>query len=101
MIKITKDGRTIKNPVHERALLQRLSRALTREAGEPMSVKKTREGRSRSSLGMYFVLNVRRNEIGPYQLDLDDLVKMAKKHGAIADYENVVTDEDDEEGGKR
>jgi hypothetical protein len=82
-------------PVSERALMQRLSRALTREEGSPMSVKKTREGRARSSLGLFYVLNVNRNSIDPYNLDLDDLVEMAKKHKVMTEYEELVTDEDE------
>ena len=82
-------------PVSERALMQRLSRALTREEGSPMKVKKSRGGRGMSAVGLFYVLNVKRNMIGPHNLDLDDLVEMAKKHKVMADYENLVTDEDE------
>ena len=88
-------SKPIMYPVSERALMQRLDRALTREEGSPMKVKKSRGGVGMSRVGLFYVLNVNRNSIGPYNLDLDDLVKMAKKHEVLADYENLVTDEDE------
>lgn len=77
-------------PISERALTQRLTRVLSRERGSRMKLKKSREGLEMSKLGKFYVLDIKANQIGPYGLDHAGLVKLARKHGAMADYETLV-----------
>jgi len=85
----------IKYPVSERALIQRLNRALARDE---LQVKKTRGRRAFSTLGEYFLINPSTHVIGKHNLSLDDLVDMAKDRGVMAKYEKLVSDE---EGGEQ
>ena len=85
-----KSGKLIRYPISERALIQRINRNLVDEG---QRIKKTREGRARRDLGWFYVLH--RNTVIEHHLGLPDLVAMAKKLGVMADYENLVPDDEE------
>jgi hypothetical protein len=72
-------------PITERALIQRVNRALVREDG-PIGRKliKTRGERAKLDLGDYFVLNQLHNFVDEKDVDPESL---ARELGALADYE--------------
>ena len=76
-------------PVTERALIQRLNRNLSHVH---LRVKKTREGRSSSDLGDYYILDIRRKAITQHHLSLPDLVEMAKERKVLREFENLVAE---------
>lgn len=71
-------------PVSERALVQRLNRALHPD-GE--KIKKTRGGKAEQELGAYYVLNIRGNYVVGKDVDLEDF---GRKYKVLADWEQVI-----------
>jgi hypothetical protein len=76
----------VKAPITERALLQRVNRAL---ADEGKAVSRPR-GKPRADgpgpLGAFFMVDVKKKDVVQRNVDL---VKLAKKLGAIKDYEEL------------
>lgn len=76
-----------KAPVAERALLQRINRALVKE-GEV--VKKTRPGsRLEQDVGEYYGVDTGRNFVSRKHVDLEAL---GRELGVLADWEALATD---------
>ena len=76
-----------KVPVNERALMQRLNRAL---AKDELVVKKCRQdSRAHQELGDYYVVDFNRNFIVEKNLDLTDLQSMGRAKKVLADWEEA------------
>ena len=76
-----------KVPVTVRAVTQRINRAL-RARGE--TLKAARGVRARQDLGDYYTIQVDRNAVVDTHVDLE---RLARELGALAPYEQVVSDE--------
>jgi hypothetical protein len=70
-------------PVTERALLQRVNRALQADG---RVLKSSRGARAEESLGRFYVIDQRRNVIVDKAVDLEAL---ARKLGALKEYEHL------------
>lgn len=70
-------------PVTERALLQRVNRAL---ANEGKQLQKARGGTARLELGDYYTVNVQRNFVVQKDVDLEEL---GRKLNSLRPYESL------------
>jgi hypothetical protein len=78
-------------PVSERALVQRINRALAQKHGKfgqsrigMVQLKKTKGGRAIQDLGEYYELDVYRNTIRSHHVDIE---KLARELGALEKWE--------------
>ena len=74
-------------PVTQRALIQRINRALRRE---DQILRQARGDRARQDLGGFYVIDVRLNAVVSKDVDLEAL---ARDLGALKGYEHVVWDD--------
>ena len=74
-------------PVSERALVQRINRALGKD-GERLC--KSRSVQTSLTVGDYFVVDIERNFVAHQQVDLEDLGRELK---VLRPYEHLVTQE--------
>ena len=74
-------------PVSERALVQRINRALAKDEWEPPPIlKKTRGARALVDLGEFYVIDQRRNLIVEKDVDLE---RYGRELGALEDWEEL------------
>jgi hypothetical protein len=71
-------------PVTERALLVRVNRKLTKERQESLKAAK---GKARETLGAYYLLDLRRNEVKATNVQLEPY---ARKLGVLKLYEALI-----------
>jgi hypothetical protein len=79
-------GRQILVPLTQRALYQRLARALARDGKR---LKKTRAAPARSRVGDYFILN----DNGGIVMHHVDLQQLAREIGVLQTYEQLITED--------
>ena len=78
-------AKATKVPVSQRALIQRINRAL---AKENEALKAARSERDRQQLGNYFVIDLHRNTVQAQHVDLEALARelgVLKPYEALAD----------------
>ncbi|MBZ5527075.1 MAG: hypothetical protein LAN71_04110 [Acidobacteriia bacterium] len=70
-------------PVSERAIVQRLNRAMGKEG---LRLKKARSTQTETSVGEWYVIDITRNFVAQQDVDL---AKLAKKWKVLAAWETV------------
>ena len=76
-------AKVITVPISERALVQRINRALAKD-GE--TLRKARSAQTASSVGEYFIVDVKKNSVARARVDL---VELGRELKLIAPYERV------------